>query len=211
MQSFFSFLRSPTYNEVVEKFSLKNFVYLICIYFIAIIPLGSILIFLFKGLGFNHKAMGLGIKEKVFYAILLSPVIEELLFRLILVFNKKSLIVLITTTVILLTVFIIKGNVLKVALYSVLTIAFVLCIIQFTKCRLYFIMYFRMFFFFIAGLFAILHIFNFLDISLANFMFLPLLVIPQFFLGIILGYIRITYGFVFAVFFHMLVNLTVIL
>ena len=36
------------------------------------------------------------------------------------------------------------------------------------------------------------------------------LVIPQFILGVILGYLRITYGFLYAVCFHTIVNLSLL-
>jgi len=51
--------------------------------------------------------------------------------------------------------------------------------------------------------FALLHLSNFGDFPLH---FAPFLVLPQFVLGAILGYVRTGFGFVYAVFFHALHN-----
>ena len=211
MEYFFSFLRNPTYNETVEKFNLKNFLSLFFLYFIISIPVGAILLFLFNALNFDHKAMNLSIHEKIIYGILISPVIEEFLFRLILVFNKKNLIILINTVAILLIIFIIKGDIIKEALFLFLLIIFLTIYLNTDKCSHFFRNYFKSFFFLIAALFALLHLFNFMGISESNLIFMPLFVIPQFVLGLVLGYIRITYGLLYAILFHLLVNCVVII
>ena len=82
------------------------------------IPIGLILFFLLKVVNITHKANDLSLYDKILYGILLSPIIEEILFRLILVFNRKNLIILILTTLVLLVYFIIKGDVMKIAFFS---------------------------------------------------------------------------------------------
>jgi membrane protease YdiL (CAAX protease family) len=206
MQYFLSFIKDPTYNEKIKKFNVRIFLSLLFIYFAAIIPIGSILFFIFKTFNIDHKAIDLSFQEKILHGILLAPIVEELLFRLILVFNKKNLTILIFTTFIMLGFFIIKENILKMAIFFLLILTFVFIYKYINQCRSYFIMYYKLFFFLIAGLFAFLHFFNFIGISVSNLIFLPILVIPQFILGLLLGYIRISYGLIYSIFFHMLIN-----
>jgi hypothetical protein len=206
MENFLIFIRNPVYNESYYGFNIRNFLSLLFMYFVVMIPLGLVFFFLLKVLNLEHKAIHLNFQEKLLYGILLAPIVEELLFRLILVFNKKNLIVLIFTTFALLVNFTLREEVVKIALFLLLAVNLIIVYKYENQCKVYFIRNFKVLFFLIAGLFAFLHFFNFLGISRSNFLFLPLLVIPQFILGLILGYIRITYGLVYSIFFHVLIN-----
>ncbi|KAB1160601.1 CPBP family intramembrane metalloprotease [Tenacibaculum aiptasiae] len=53
-------------------------------------------------------------------------------------------------------------------------------------------------------MFTLIHIGNIKIIY--NIFLIPLLILPQFISGTIMGYLRIKYGFVFSVLFHMLNN-----
>lgn len=205
------FLRNPSYNEEFRALKLKDFLVLVLIYFLVMIPTGGFLFFLSKVLGIEHRQALLSFHEKIIYGILLAPLAEELLFRLILVFDKRNLIILLTTTLILTLFFVFKGSSEKTVLFSFLTVFYFSCIIYLNKCRKYFINHFRFFFYFLTILFAFLHIFNFLGFTISNLYFSPLFVIPQFFLGLILGYIRVKNGFIYALLFHSIINLTVLL
>jgi hypothetical protein len=50
------------------------------------------------------------------------------------------------------------------------------------------------------------HISNFHPIQYEIIFLYPIYVLPQFFMGLILGWLRIQYGFLWAVLFHILVN-----
>ena len=153
----------------------------------------------------------MSLQEKIFYGILLSPIIEELLFRLILVFNKKNLFILLLTALIMLVFFVIKGVILKIIPFFLLIVCLIIVIKYEEKCKSYFQTYFKMLFYLFAGIFAFLHFFNFLGISSSNLLYLPLFVLPQFILGLILGYIRITYGLQYSIVFHAMVNCFIII
>jgi hypothetical protein len=211
VQSFLSFIRDPIYNEKIKEFEMKKFLFLLFFYFVLMIPTGLVLFFLMEIINLTHKAINLSLKEKILYGILLSPIIEEILFRLILVFNKRNIFILILAALGLLVNFATKGAIVKTVLFVLLIVCLIIVYKYEDKCKSYFQTNFKMFFFLIAGLFAFLHFFNFLDISLYDFFYLPLFVIPQFILGIILGYIRITYGFKYSVFFHAMVNCFIII
>jgi hypothetical protein len=57
-----------------------------------------------------------------------------------------------------------------------------------------------------AMIFAIMH-FNFLKHQPAEYIHIPIMVLPQFILGLCFGYIRIKYGFIYAIIIHFINNL----
>lgn len=65
--------------------------------------------------------------------------------------------------------------------------------------------YYKLIFYFSAFLFAIVHLSNF-DLSLKVLIFLPLLVMPQFIVGLFTGYLRVKFGLVWSFFLHGLHN-----
>jgi uncharacterized protein len=211
MELFLLFVRNPTYNEVFKECRIKNFLILLLFYFVTTIPIGLLLFFLLKFLNLTHKAVDLSFQEKILYGILLSPIIEEILFRLILVFNRKNLLILKLTIFSLLIFFVIKESIVKVIFFFLLLFLLIFVYAYKDRCQYFFRKNFRIFFFLITGLFAFLHLFNFLGISLSNSFYLLLFIIPQFILGLLLGYIRITYGIQYSIIFHVLVNCFIII
>ncbi|RPH33885.1 MAG: CPBP family intramembrane metalloprotease [Bacteroidales bacterium] len=79
------------------------------------------------------------------------------------------------------------------------------------QCDIFLKRHYPLFFFFSAILFGLLYIFNFEGINVYNFIFTPLLVLPQIFMGLILGYIRVIYGFKYGVLLHAIVNTSILL
>lgn len=65
-------------------------------------------------------------------------------------------------------------------------------------------------FYIVALLFAVFHIFNFNDLSKALYL-LPLLIAPQFFAALMIGFVRMRYGFTWAIFSHFIYNSLLIL
>ncbi len=63
------------------------------------------------------------------------------------------------------------------------------------------------FFYFVAILFALLHLFNY-ELSWKIVLYSPLLVLPQFLGGLVIGYLRIRQGFVWGFLLHFLYNFT---
>jgi len=73
----------------------------------------------------------------------------------------------------------------------------------------FWITYFHFFFYCTALVFAIVHIGNYSNTGILFYIMAPLLVIPQFIIGISLGYIRLKLGFVWSILLHGLYNFTV--
>ncbi|TDE12521.1 CPBP family intramembrane glutamic endopeptidase [Dyadobacter psychrotolerans] len=65
--------------------------------------------------------------------------------------------------------------------------------------------WFRWLFYSSALIFGWIHFFNY-QLVTSNYMFFPLITLPQTFFGFLLGYIRMLYGFWFAVMLHLLYN-----
>lgn len=63
-------------------------------------------------------------------------------------------------------------------------------------------------FYFIAICFGLIHILNFQSINYFLFLFYPIFVLPQIFMGVIIGNIRIKYGFIWGWALHCLINST---
>lgn len=64
---------------------------------------------------------------------------------------------------------------------------------------------FKIAFYVIGIIFAYVHIFNF-EITINVILFSPLLVAPQFFVGLIFGFIRIRFGLIWSIFLHSIYN-----
>jgi len=211
MLYFFSYLKKPVYIEEYKKLKFLEFLSYIFIYTLAIIPIGFILFLVSNGIGLENRQSTLSFQEKIFYGILFAPIVEEILFRLILRFNKKNLLIFITSSFALFIIFLIKKELVKILVFSSLTIAFSLCTIYFKTCKDFLIKYFHIWFYITAGLFGVLHIYNYMGINISNLFLSPLFAIPQFILGILLGFIRINNGFFYAVLFHLLMNLSLLI
>lgn len=61
--------------------------------------------------------------------------------------------------------------------------------------------WFPYYYYFVAMMFAYMHIFNF-ELDPNKWYLTPILVLPQFSIGLILGYVRLRYGIVAAILFH---------
>jgi len=79
------------------------------------------------------------------------------------------------------------------------------------KAKHFWVSYFHFFFYFTALVFAIVHIGNYTNTGILFYLLSPLLVIPQFIIGISLGYIRLKLGFVWSILLHGLYNFTVMI
>lgn len=67
--------------------------------------------------------------------------------------------------------------------------------------------YFKHFFYLTAILFALVHIQNFASSDYRLFIFYPIYVLPQFIMGLFIGNIRMKYGFLWGLLLHSLINL----
>lgn len=210
MNDFLKFVRCPYYTGNFAKLSARDFFILLLVYFISVVPFGAIAGIVSSLLGLTSKVQQLSIPREIFYGVLLAPIIEEIFFRLIYVFSLRNLVIILSASTLFELYFIVNDNLLKSIIFGTAIILTLVLILNFTSTRANFYKHFGFFFYFIAGLFAIIHLGNFIGLSLTSLLPGLLMVIPQFIAGTILGYIRVRFGFIYAIFFHTLVNLTLL-
>jgi hypothetical protein len=211
MSSFFQYIKNPVYSRDTQPINWKDFFTLLIIYFLVVIQLGVLLFLISLFLNVEHKLNNHTFFEKISFGIILAPVVEELLFRLLLVLNKRNLFIFFSTNLTLAIWFLINGNYIKFCLFALLVL-FTL-ILNFRQNLVVPVLkkHYKLFFYGIAVLFATLHVFNFNGLSVYNVSGALLLVIPQLILGLMLGYIRIRYGLLFGILFHAIINISILL
>lgn len=142
------------------------------------------------------------------YVALAGPMLEELLFRLSLRLNEKYVqlnVVLMLTGLMFILVSSIKIFIIQV---SLITIEIILLSIYFAGKELFnkyiLSIWDRKYiwvFYLSAAIFGLLHISNY-NPKFLTFLLMPILVLPQFIVGLFCGYIRIRLGFFWGYFFH---------
>jgi len=206
----FTFLRNPSYTESFNKIEWSEFFLLLFVFYLLEMPLGISIKLLINALGLEAKQIPFPYLKKIILGLLIAPIFEELLMRLNLVFSKRNLIVFLITCLGLAIFFFLKGSNFKLILFINIFLAFLIILIFYDQCKSFIVRNYRFFFYTIAIMFGLFHIFNFNGITLSNFACTPIIVIPQIFMGFLLGYFRVTYGFIYAVFCHSLLNLPIL-
>jgi len=120
-----------------------------------------------------------------FFAVIVAPLFEEVMFRLILKFRSNFLILWSIHIGVALHLGQ-KRSLLKTA-------------------RKVWDKFYRWIFYFMAVAFGLMHIMNF-EPSLNIYLLAPILVAPQILIGINLGYLRIRFGLIWSILFHALYN-----
>ena len=209
MNTLFLYLKKPIYPSSFNKMNLGNFFLMLFIYFVSTIPLGVIGLITLKLTGFSRLPLDLTLYKKILLGIIFAPIYEEVLMRLLLVFSRKNLVILISCCAAFLIYFCIKSSP-KMLIFSFLLIITSIVYLYHHQCFSFINNHYSIFFYLSAILFGLLHIFNFVGINGYNLIFTPLLVLPQIFLGLILVYIRVNYGFKYVVLLHAIVNLSIL-
>jgi membrane protease YdiL (CAAX protease family) len=210
MIKLFTFLRKPNCPESFSRIEWSDFFTLLLIFYLIEMPLGITIKLLINVLGLELKQIPFPYLKKILFALVIAPFFEEILVRINLVFSKRNLLIFLITCFGLAIYFFLKGRDLKLILFILMFLIFIIILINYNYCKLFFIRNFSFFFYFTAILFGLIHIFNFNGISEANFIWTPIIVIPQIIMGFLLGYVRVVYGFIYAVLFHSCINLPIL-
>lgn len=139
--------------------------------------------------------------------VLLAPPLEEVTFRLWLRVSRSTLFAL------AFLLFFIGVLLLSTSqLGAVLLISFCVCLLVLTlmgyqpNIERTVARHFRLFFYASSGLFAAVHLTNFVALEEIPVLLTPLLVLPHFVGGTVLGYIRMRYGLKYAILNHAAFN-----
>jgi membrane protease YdiL (CAAX protease family) len=170
---------------------------------------------LFKTQKNNFLSVADGLKLLIILT-LLTPILEEIMFRLWLSFKKPHIILSLTVIFSLLLNTFNNNDVstqkINVLFFENLFIAVLLGIIIgyiiFLKpLELFFTRNFKFFYWISCIGFGLIHISNYQPLQMNIFWIYPFLVLPQIISGFFFGYFRVKKGFFVALLFHCLVNL----
>lgn len=215
VEDVWSFIKRPRLEHLSGYFKAhptQIFPYLLLLDFMMMIPLSALLGLI--GLeDMDHRVEDLYDKPLMLamQAVLLAPIVEEAVFRLPMKYSYVRMFTACCIVLAMLFAFIdSEVTIGLIAISFFLLVAIFHFIDQRNDNQINEQMaslwetYFYIPFWILTACFALLHLTNFgnpFPLYLA-----PLLVLPQFVLGAVLGYIRTGFGFVFAVLFHALHN-----
>ena len=212
MQQFFSYLKKPVcyfHNNKPQWFDLLT---LFLIYLFIAIPLSGLVLLLGIMLNIEHDPINLTLQMKLMIGVILAPVYEEIVFRSLLKFNNKSIVLFIVTVISFILFYCYRQEITYVVFFSflLLCISLILFMLPVNKIRSILSSNFKYFFYASATIFGLLHIVNFSGNGWLIMAFSFILCAPQIVLGFVLGYIRMQYGLLYCIIFHMILNLSVL-
>ncbi len=213
MSAFFDYLKNPEYCSA-QKPKSANFFSLLFIYIAIGFPLAILIFIIFKLFNLGHIELDpTSTLRTILIGIIFAPILEEIFFRSLLKFTKRSIILFLTTVIILIIYAAFRSKIEFVWFLSLVFIG-ILCLWLFFnryKIELFISSKFKYFFYASALFFGLAHASNFTGNIYVIFAFSLILGGPQIVLGLILGFIRMNYGLIYSILFHMIINTTILL
>jgi len=214
---FIIFLKNPSLEKQFDIKSLSSFLKMVWKSFLILLASDIILGLLFCGplIYFNLYPSLKGINFSLFNILkisLLYPIVEELIFRLPLRYSKFNLVLSFSILISLLVFKLLISNVylaitLSLILYFSLSLLFRKDSLFLIKIINFFILKFRVVFYFQALLFGFLHLANY-NITFKYFYLFPLFIMNYIFTGCFWGYLRVRYsnGIYLCIASHIFIN-----
>ncbi len=145
--------------------------------------------------------------KQIFFIIILIPVIEELLFRSILVCKRRNISLFLTALVYILSSLFFSNFLSRILLSSLLGLFFYSQKFSLPKLKyIIYVKYHKVLIFLSIFSFAFLHLFNYEFITSKQLYVIPLLLIPKLYAGVILSFVCIRFGLVYSILFHIIHN-----
>lgn len=213
MTDFLAFSKNPRkYHQFSEWKNIFFLQFIILMFIIGSFTLIPPFI-LTKFLGIKDNIYNLTFREKIIQGIIIAPIAEELIFRLILKEKKKYFYIFISLSIAYLIVGIIQNNMnSSILMMVVIAIGITIFIIHYYKgINLYSENNYKLLYWGSILIFGLAHGINFSFSNSWYLLFIPLLILPQILLGFILNYIRVKYGIKYSIEFHLLINLQILL
>lgn len=150
------------------------------------------------------------------FVVLIGPFVEEVLFRLPLRLEKSGIALSVSIVIYHLMVehfFAFEfNNPYSYGKVAIALIAFLLVRKVFPDSWLVMIKRkYSVYFYFVAVAFALVHLTNFTPYNSSVLLFYPLFTLPQFLMGLSIGFVRMEYGFFYGFALHSLINLPSVL
>ncbi|THV57789.1 hypothetical protein EZV76_14445 [Flagellimonas alvinocaridis] len=218
-----NFIKSPIDKPSVEKSTTHKIYDTIGLFLVKVvfsITVASLLQFIYEPENLTSTSMAERFSPLLLLVVggIVLPVFEEITFRLSLKFNPIYLSLTSGAfTYYLLTKAVFKSRLSLIddtfwdriiAAIIVVLITYILCSRKSIRLILQrcWEKHFRLIYYLSCICFAWLHIFNF-ELNLINFLWLPLLTLPQLFSATIAGYTRVAFGFQYPLLVHMSTNI----
>ncbi|MDM8160956.1 CPBP family glutamic-type intramembrane protease [Labilibaculum sp. K2S] len=209
--SFKNYLLFPRYIKC-EKINWLHFFKIFIVSSVVTMILSSIAYFLKDQLHIEHNVPKHNLML-VLHAVVWAPIMEEIWFRLLLRPTNRNLrffigLSILGSVYVFFKAAFITGTIVIIAG----TLAgFILKEKKSSRVKLLrkYFKFYPVIYYFIVLLFGLVHLmnFNYGDLELWMYMMLPILIFPQLYAGIVLGYIRMRYGILYSILYHTLNNL----
>ncbi|UBM61693.1 CPBP family intramembrane metalloprotease [Candidatus Sulfidibacterium hydrothermale] len=195
-----------------EKIKWKLFFFLFFFVWFYSIPLNILSYGLMKALHLHNLLDMLKGKSllKILFLAITAPVLEEFLFRLLLKPSVKNLVWYVSFFSAVFIFDLLLGKTKGMIFLAGLLLVPAILLVKrngLKRFQKWFLKHFRLFFYLSCLLFGMLHIGNFSPLSWSLLFWGPLLVLPQLFAGLVLGYIRMRFGIVYSILFHFSYNM----
>jgi len=216
---FFKFLQRPHYQSTVRK-KTNVFISALKIYFLSLLILGLInslnitILSNFITLPIDESlTIPSSLSDKlwvyIIIVVILTPIFEEVIFRLSLVFDPIFIAFSISTLIAL------AVHKLSNGIFSIISFFLLFFLINRLASIFKSILfsfwekYFKYIFYVLSLLFGLVHISNYEFVEVSQYFIAPILVFPQIAVGFILSFTRLYYekGFLICIIFHVLMNL----
>lgn|ERR1035437_158039 len=216
---FFHFLQRPQYQSIERKkthilgTSIK--IYLVALLFLGLFNLINITILrAFITLPIDSTLeISASLKEHLwtyfFLVVIIAPIMEEVIFRLSLIFEPVNVALSISTLIALIVHKVSNGIFSLISFCIIFTLIFRLAFVYKTGFFLFWTKNFKYIFYFLSIIFGLVHISNYKFVESAQYLVAPLLIFPQLAIGFILSFTRLYYekGFLISIIVHVLMNL----
>lgn len=213
---FYCFLKNPHDNLVFLETSTKKKIYEILIYStISILIILLLILFLYFSNLIQFfpatKISDLTDMENLFLGVIFAPILEEIRFRL---FLKKNIFYVFIFIAFWLLSLDKLPTYLAYTLGVIIVVLIIFILLYWVKVdnllTILYRKYFPYIFYFSAIIFALFHLNNFKTLAIPIWI-IPLLVLPQFIMGLVFGYIRIKNGLLWSILTHSLYNSSILL
>jgi uncharacterized protein len=202
------YLRHPKYIKT-EKINWSLFIASIFLGYLFIFPFGLFSGMLLKLFSFSDSDFRLGTIKIILAGILIAPLLEEFLFRLVLVPTYKNFVLLSIISFICAILSILKLSHTLCFIFLVLFVTTFLALLNvrvFKKVQFLLLRNFKLYFYVDCIIFGFYHLTNYSPVNWKLMVLAPLILLPQIILGTFIGTIRMKYGFLYAVIFHAIYN-----
>jgi hypothetical protein len=216
---FFRFLQRPQYQSIERKktriLGTAIKIYLLILLFIGLANLINITILrVFLTLPIDETLeVPASLKEHLWIyfllVVIIAPIMEEIIFRLSLVFDPVNIALSFSTLIALIIHKVSNGFLTFIFFFFFLFLLYRLAFIYRLSIHSFWNKYFKYIFYFLSIIFGLVHISNYKFVEGAQYLIAPLLIFPQLEIGFILSFTRLYYerGFLICIIIHVLMNM----